>query len=261
MPTRVSLVISTLNEEGNIGDCIRSATGFADEVIVVDMASADRTADEARAAGAIVHTVQRASFVDPTRNYALSMATGDWILLLDADERLTPKLLEELRRIAINDEADVVFVYMDTYMFGQQIRFSGWQKNIHPRFFKKGYLEYPTTEVHAAPKTSGRIMVLDPLMGMIQHLNFRDLHHFVEKLNVYTDGEAIKLLKSNGPLTPLRGIYWGLRQFLKRYFKLKGFKDGKYGFILSVFMGFYWFLAFSKAWEQTQRIQKNSHRD
>jgi|SRR3990170_6716155 len=253
MPVRVSLVINTLNEEHNIGDCIRSATGFADEVIVVDMSSTDRTAEEAKAAGAIVHTIQRAPFVDPTRNYALSLATGNWILLLDADERLTPGLKVELRKIAEEDSADVVNIFDATYMFGHRIHYSGWQNACRRSFFKKGFLVYPETEVHAHPVNKGRLLTLEPTKGVVLHFNYRDLSHFIKKLNDYTDGEALKLLRTGGALTPLRGVYWGARHFFRRYFLLSGYKDGVYGFILSILIGFYWFMAFCKAWERRQK--------
>lgn len=261
MKTSISLVISTLNEENNIADCIRSAQELVNEVIVVDMHSGDRTVEIARSLGATVHLIERRPFVDPTRNFAIAQATGDWILFLDADERLTPKLAAELRRIAEKDQADVVTIQFNTYMFGRHIRYSGWQEDRHHRFFKKGFLEYPNEEIHAHPRTLGRQLTLNGKKGKIQHFNFQDLRHFIKMINDYTDGEALKLLRGNGKITPLRGIYWGLRHFCRRYLKMRGYKDGMYGFILSVFMGFYWFLAFSKAWEQKQRSQKNSHRD
>lgn len=256
MSVRISLVVSTLNEENNIADCIRSAQELADEVVVVDMHSGDRTVEIARSLGAIVHLTERRPFVDPTRNSAIAQATGDWILLLDADERLTPKLAVELRNIAEKDEADVVNIQFDTYIIGQHIQYSGWQGDSHHRFFRKGFLEYPDQEVHASPRILGRELILNGRKGRIQHFNFQDLRHFIKAINEYTDGEALRLLRGTGKITPVRGGYWGLCHFFKRYLKLQGYKDGKYGFILSVFMGFYWFLAFAKAWENKQRGYK-----
>jgi glycosyltransferase involved in cell wall biosynthesis len=227
-----------------------------DEVIVVDMHSNDRTAEIARSQGAKVHLVGRKPFVDPVRNFSIAQATGEWILLLDADERLTPELSLELRSIAEKDLADVVTIEFDTYISQQQIKYSGWQKDSHCRFFKKGFLEYPDQEVHASPKICGRNLILPKEKGKIQHFNFRDLQHLINKINDYSDGEAIKLLRTNGKISPLRGVYWGLRHFLKRFLRLRGYKDGKYGFILSMLMGLYWFLSFAKAWEKNQKGYK-----
>ena len=259
MSVCISLVVSTLNEEHNIADCIRSAQELVNEVVVVDMYSEDRTVEMARSLGATVHLIERRPFVDPTRNFAIAQATGNWILLLDADERLTPELAGELRSIAEKDQADVVGIYRDTFMFGRRIRYSGWQEDRHHRFFKKGFLEYPDVEVHAMPKIRGRQLVLDGKKGRIQHFNYQDVRHFITTMNMCTDGEALKLLRTNGKITPLRGTYWGLRHFYKRYLKMRGYKDGMYGFILSIFMGFYWFLAFVKAWEQKQGDHKQKN--
>jgi glycosyltransferase involved in cell wall biosynthesis len=256
MSVGISLVVNTLNEENNIGACINSTKKLVDEVIVVDMHSNDRTAEIARSLGAKVHLVERKPFVDPVRNFAIAQATGDWILLLDADERLTPELSSELHSIAEKDRADVVTIEFDTYISKQQIKYSGWQKDSHCRFFKKGFLEYPDREVHGIPKIWGRKIFLPKEKGKIQHFNFRDLRHLINKINDYSDGEAIKLLRTNAKISLLRGIYWGVRHFFKRYLKLRGYKDGKYGFILSMLMGLYWFLAFAKAWERNQRGYK-----
>lgn len=259
MAVRVSLVINTLNEEEHIGDCILSAQGLADEVLVVDMSSNDKTADIARSLGAKVHTVPRFPFVDPTRNYAMSLACGEWILLIDADERVTPTLADELRVIAADDLADVVEVADEVHMFGDIIRYSGWQYPRKKIFFKKGFLTYPAVEVHAHPTWKGRLLSLAPAKGMLVHYNYRDLRHFILKMNDYTDGEALKLLRAGGNHSPLRGAYWGLRHFFRRYFLCFGYKDGWIGFILSVFMGFYWFLSFAKAWE-IERKGSYSHK-
>ena len=246
---RVSLVVCTYNEEQHIGDCIRSAHGLADDVLVVDMSSTDKTADIARSLGASVNIIPKGSFVDPTRNYAFSLASGEWILMLDADERLTPALATEMRAIANGDLADVVEPVQKTYMFGVHIRYSGWQDNRRGILFKKGFLTYPEDEVHAHPALKGRILQLDSSKGVVLHYNYRDIRHFIRKMNDYTDGEALKLVRTGGKHTPLRGIYWGFRHFFRRYFLLQGYRDGWYGFMLCVFMGFYWFLAFCKAWE------------
>jgi glycosyltransferase involved in cell wall biosynthesis len=249
VPPRISAVISAFNEERNIGDCIRSVEGLADEIVVADMSSDDKTAEIAESLGAAVHLVERRAFVDPTRNFAVSLAAGCWILVLDADERLTPALASELRAVAERDLADVVEVRFETYMFGGRIRYSGWQDTGRKTFFKKGFLTYPETEVHAHPAWKGRLLSLSFSKGAIVHYNYRDIRHFIAKMNDYTDGEALKLLKAGGDPNPLRGVYWGLRHSFRRYFLRFGYKVGWRGFMLSGFMGFYWFLAFCKAWE------------
>ncbi len=257
MSVNISLVVNTLNEERNIADCIHSAKNLVNEIVVADMHSDDRTAEIAQALGASVYQIERRPFVDPVRNFAIDKASGDWILLLDADERLAPELVMELRRVAEADQVDVVELYFDTFMFGEQFHYFSSHEG-RCRFFRKGFLRYTDQEVHGLPKTKGRHLIIPPDKGRLQHYNYENLRHFIKKMNDYTDGEALKLLRSDGTINPLRGAYWGLRNFFKRYFKLGCYKEGNYGFILAVFMGFYWFLSFSKAWELRKQKLKQA---
>ena len=258
MSTRISLVINTYNEEENIAACIDSARGLFDEVIVADMDSSDRTAEIAASMGASVHTVQRAAYVEPAREKAVSFASGDWIVRLDADERLTPDLCSRLRAIAEKDMADVVDVRDETWMFGRVIRYCGWQDTSTKVLFRKGFLDLSNKDVHAHPEYRGRLLRLERHEGEIIHYNYRDIRQFVAKMNNYTDGEALKLHREGGHPTPLRGVYWGMRHFFRRYFLRFGYKDGWAGFMVCILMGFYWFLAFCKAWELNSKKSKGS---
>jgi glycosyltransferase involved in cell wall biosynthesis len=249
---KISLVVNTLNEEAHIAGCLASAAGFADEMIVADMHSTDRTAELARSAGAAVHLIPRAPFVDPARNAALELATGDWILILDADERLTPACAARLKQAAEKDEAEVVRVPFEVHMCGAVVRYSGWQNTYRKIFFKRGCLKFPDTEAHAEPQVAGRQKDLSAEYAL-PHYNYRDLSHFVEKLNSYTTGEALKIRRQGRPVTPVRGVYWGLRHFFRRYIIQQGWRDGLLGLALCGCMGFYWFLAFCKAWEMDRR--------
>jgi glycosyltransferase involved in cell wall biosynthesis len=255
MQQRISLVVCAYNEEHNIGDCIRSAQGLVAEAVVVDMSSSDGTVAAASSLGARVQVVPKVPFVDPTRNYAISLASGDWILMIDADERLSPALAGELRAIADGNLADVVESVSDVYMFGRSIRYSGWQDVNKAIFFKKGFLTYPGTVVHSHPLKKGRKLSLDRSKGVLLHYNYKNIRHFVSKMNDYTDGEALKLLEAGGSPSPLRGAYWGMRHFLRRYALRFGYKDGAYGFMLCGLMGIYWFLAFCKAWEMRLAVK------
>lgn len=247
---KISLVINTLNEEEHIAACIGSARAFAGEVIVADMGSTDRTAEIAAGLGARVHTIPRVKFVDLVRNDAIALASGDWILVLDADERLTPEVEVQFAAIVSGDSADVVDVPFEVLMFGRPVRYSGWQDARKKIFFKKGFLRFSTTEVHGQPEWQGRLQSLDKSKGALLHYNYRDVRHFVEKMNDYTDGEALKLLRAGARCTPLRGLYWGARHFLRRYVGLSGFRDGAQGLVVCALMGVYWFLAFCKAWQR-----------
>src|SRR5512142_1439943 len=125
-PTKVSVVINTLNEESNLPYCLRSVAPWASDIVVVDMHSTDDTRKIAERYGARVFLHEPLGFADPARAFAVSKATHDWILVLDADELVSVALHDELLRIASADEADVVKIPRRNYMFGAPLADTGW---------------------------------------------------------------------------------------------------------------------------------------
>lgn len=137
MKGKISLVINTFNEEELVADCIRSAQSIADEVIVCDMHSADRTIEIARGLGAKVVLHERRDFVELARHYAISQAQCEWVLVLDVDERLTPKLAQKLKDVSRDDRYDVVLFWSLYWYFGDWVRHGGFFYGSWPRFFRK----------------------------------------------------------------------------------------------------------------------------
>jgi len=135
--TKISLVINTLNEEHNIADCIKSARNMVDEIVVCDMCSDDRTVEIARNLGATVVTHKRTGYVEPARYYAISQATGEWILVLDADERMTVKLGARLIAVAKEGKYDVVQFWSLYNYFGDWVRYGDFYHGNWARFFRK----------------------------------------------------------------------------------------------------------------------------
>lgn len=139
---KISVVINTLNEEKNIALAIKSVREFADEVVVVDMHSEDKTCEVAESLGAKVFTFERKSYVEPARNFAISKASGDWVFILDADERATPQLLAKLKKIVKENQYDFVNIPRKNLIFGKWIRHSLWWPDYNIRFLERfGYLE------------------------------------------------------------------------------------------------------------------------
>ncbi len=133
----ISLVINTLNEEVHIADCIKSAQGIADEIIICDMFSEDRTVEIAKEFGATVIFHEKVGFVEPARYFAISKASRKWVLVLDADERLTEKLANKLLELTITDKYDLIkFGSLYNY-FGGYVKYGGFYHQNWPRFFKK----------------------------------------------------------------------------------------------------------------------------
>ena len=257
MEPRISVVINTLNEEANLPYALRSVKPWADEIIVVDMYSKDRTVQLARELGAKVFFHERAGFVEPARAFAIAQSSGDWILMLDADELVPYALSQKLREIACGDSADIVRIPWVNYLLGAHMLYTGWgpHQDPHARFFKRGFIT-ATNDVHNSlqPVPEGRIMELpfEPEAAVI-HFNYINSEHFIEKLNRYTTVDAKQAFARGQRIVPWRATLNGVKEFLIRYVKAQGFRDGWRGFYLSVFMAFYRIAAAAKL-EELQTI-------
>jgi len=158
---KISVVINTLNEEKNLSRALTSIKNFADEIVVVDMKSDDKTQDIARKSGAKVYEHQRMGYVEPARNYAIGKASKDWILVLDADEEVPPSLEKELKKIAENADADYYRIPRKNIIFGKWVKHSRWWPDYNIRFFKKGSVSWNEI-IHSVPSTTGKGLDLEP---------------------------------------------------------------------------------------------------
>ena len=250
---RISAVINARNEEGNIRYCLESVK-WCDEIVVVDMESEDKTATIARQYTDKVFAHERVLAFDAARKFAVAQATGDWILLVDADEMVPRPLSEKLREIAGGNDADVVYVAFKTYIMGEWIKHAGWWPQYHPRFFRRGCVEFVET-IHAFMQVnpSAREIHLPAEEGVsIEHFNYVDCAHFVKKLNHYTTIEAEHLHEQGGSFSAYRMFVESGKEFISRYFIAKGYKDGHRGLFLSMMMAFYRSLSYMKLWENRQ---------
>jgi glycosyltransferase involved in cell wall biosynthesis len=234
---RVSAVINTLNEEQNLPHVLRSVRPWVDEMIVVDMHSEDRTVEVARELGANVYLHPRMGYVEPARAFAVGRATGDWIVLLDADEMIPHPLSSALLEIARADRADVAMLPRLNYMLGAQMMHTrcGPQQDYQLRFFKPGFLNL-TDQIHrgARPTKDARVVYLPYGPGQaIVHFANVDFAQILEKINLYTTIEAGE--RSNEQKRPraLRSLARGGQKFCDYYIKAKGYRDGWRGFCVS----------------------------
>jgi glycosyltransferase involved in cell wall biosynthesis len=246
----ISVVINTLNEEANIRRCIESVKDIADEIIICDMHSEDRTVEIANECGAIVIYHERTGYVEPARHYAISNANHEWVLVIDADEVMTGKLAEKLKEIVRADKADVVFLGILYDYFGKFIRHGGFfNNNNFPRLFrKKVYMEtYDKRDefVHRGftnlrEKVANRIKL--PLEYHIEHYPYPTIKSYIDKTvgkfavieaqNMFDSGEKFKLFML---------IFDPLKVFITAYIIRLGFLDGFEGFILTTLYAVYRF--------------------
>jgi glycosyltransferase involved in cell wall biosynthesis len=227
----LSAIVLTFNEADNIVDCLESLK-WADRQIVVDCYSEDDTVDLARSWGAEVEVVAFENFAQQ-RNAAIDAIRTDWIFFIDADERGTGELGDEMRS-TISESAKVAwYVPRHNYIFGKLTLGAGWFPDYQLRLFQYGAVRYERP-VHEIAVVSGEIGYLsNPLI----HHNYLDIDHFREKQQFYTEYDA-GILKERG-IRPKLYTYFAqpMRHFWWRFVNLKGYRDGLHGVRLSLLMG------------------------
>ncbi len=254
MPS-LTLIIITLNEAANIEACLRSAS-FADEIIVLDSGSNDGTPDLARAMGALVHSTTDWPGFGPQKNKVLALATGEWIFSLDADERITPELRDEIVSIISENSSRNIFSVprLSSYC-GQYMMHSGWNPDYVVRLFRRGTAKFSDDLVHERLLTQEMVVKLKfPLL----HLSFPDFESVLEKVNRYSTAGA-KTMAKNGKSTSLSGaIGHGVWAFFRTYILRRGFLDGQLGLALAISNAEGTYYRYAKRWlALRQEVMKN----
>lgn len=228
---RLSVIVITRNEQANIVECLRSVD-FADEIIVVDNASTDDTVELARRAGAIVHQTQDWPGFGPQKNRALAYATGDWVLSMDADERVTPELREEIFKVISSENAPNCFsIPRSSWFCGRFMRHSGWTPDYVDRLFKAGTARFSPDLVHEKLIHSGHAQ---PLKNPMLHYSHRDFSDVLTKIDRYSTASAQQALARGKRSSALGAVGHGLWAFVRTYVFKVGFLDGEHGLALAI---------------------------
>lgn len=244
--TKLTIAIVTFNEEKNMQDCLASVS-FADEIIIVDGKSTDRTAQIAKKLGAKVFIVPNEKLMKKNMNLAFEKATGDWVLSIDADERVTTELKEEILEVISRDEGKSAYkIPRKNIMFGKWIEHTGWYPDYQYRLFKNGKAKFPALNVHEELIVDGEI---GDLKNPIIHHHYETISEWIGKLDSYTTYESQKLIADGKKIKWHDAITFPTEEFLSRFFARQGYKDGLHGLVLSLLMAFYWELIFAKIWE------------
>ena len=246
----ISCVINTYNEERNIEYALKSVYKWVDEIILVDMHSTDKTVQIAKKYKAKIYYYKNLGFADPARQFAISKATKEWILILDADEIIPITLSKIIIKLSKETKYDVITIPIKNYLLGDIIFYSGWDPKLdyHERFFKKGSLK-TTKFIHnfiSINENSKIYKIPYNKDTCIEHFNYINTEHFIEKLNRYTNIEAKQKFDKNEKSSILKALIFATLEFGNRYIRRKGYKDGWRGFYLSLVMSFYRIITFAK---------------
>lgn len=251
----LSVVITAFNEEKNIKDCLESVS-FADEIIVVDNSSSDKTVEIAKKFTKKVFTQKNdPSSIDLQKNLAIQKATSDWILILDADERVTAELKHQIEQLLTSEATATAYeMPRKNIIFGKWIEHSLWWPDYQRRLVKKGKGKYTEQNVHKQLQVEGEVGRLEtPLL----HENYQSLSQYLQKMDTYTENEAQALVSQNTHMHWSDAVNLPVRDFLKTFFLQQGYKDGLHGFVLSSLQAFYAFLVFAKVWEKQGFKEEN----
>jgi len=253
----ISVVINTLNEEANLPRAIASVKSFADEIVVVDMESTDKTAEVAKSLGAKVFSHKKAGYVEPARNYALRQAQGLWLFVLDADEEVPQGLALQIQKILKNPKADYYRIPRKNIIFGHWMKHSRWWPVYNIRLFKKGTVSWIEI-IHAVPMTQGvgGEVEAKEVFAIIHH-NYDSVEQYLERMNRYTSQYAILRVKDGYKLSWKDLIIKPSNEFLSRYFFGEGYKDGLHGFVLSLLQAFSELTVYLKIWQREKFIEQN----
>ncbi len=247
----LSLVIVTLNEEANIERCIQSVP-FADEVILVDSFSTDRTVEIATSLGAKVVQEQWRGF-GPQKAFATELTKNSWVLSLDADEALSPALAKEIQeKLSTLDPEAGYQIPRRSFHLGRWIDHGGWYPDYQMRLFNKQHSRWNFAGLHEKVEVKKKIKFRHPIL----HWVFKSLSHQVITNDRYSSLGAMELLEKGKKFSYLKFFFKPPTKFVECYFFKGGFRDGLPGFIIAVGAAYSVFLRHSKLWEM-EKVQRD----
>lgn len=286
MSSKISVVLATRNEAANIADCIKSVKGLADEVVVMDESSTDNTRQLANKLGARVFKVKHAPIFHVTKQKAIAKATGDWILQLDADERVTPDLAKEIKKVLTLSDAAILarrpksgnkwrlfakhqqliearegelgkhtgevvafFVPRRNYFLGRPLLHGGVYPDGVIRLIKRGKARLPAKSVHELMELDGEVAWL---FTDLEHHDSPTLARYYARLNRYTDLQAQELKRAKTAKSFWQLVNYSFIKptsaFITRYLRHAGYKDGPRGFLWAFLSATHYPIAYWKYW-------------
>ena len=252
---QLSVIVITRNESSQIVGCLNSVR-FADEWIVVDCGSNDNTVELARRWGAAVYIHSDWPGFGPQKNRALAYARGQWVLSLDADERVTPELAAEIERVLADpNAADGYTAPRLSAYCGGFLRHGGWWPDRVLRLFRRQAGRFSDRLVHETVHVNGEVKALH---AHFVHYTYPTVESVIDKMNAYSTAGALTMLQRNRRAGLLQAVLHGLWSFVRGYFLRAGFLDGTRGFLLAVSNAENVYYRYVKLWLMDQQLANDA---
>lgn len=254
---KISVVINAQNVEPDLPRVLASVKNFADEIVVVDQGSTDKTSEIAKKYGAKIYNHESVEYVEKTRNFAISKASNEWVLILDPDEEVPSTLKTEIAKKIKTGKVDYFRIPRKNIIFGKWISHSLWWPDYQIRLFKKGKVSWSEI-IHSVPITTGKGADFPIREDMaILHHNYDSMEEYLERLNRYTTVQS-KLLAGEGYKFVWQDlIKKPLTEFIRRYFIGEGYKDGIHGLALALLQSFSELSLYIKVWQKDGFKEEN----
>ncbi len=250
----ISAVVITYNEESNIDRCLASLS-FADEIVVLDSFSTDRTVEFAQRFTDRVSQRKFSNFAEQ-KNAAIELASNDWVLVVDADEVVSEQLSCEIRKAVESDKFTAYKMPRLSYFLGQPIRHCGWYPDYVIKLMRKSKSHYPDRLVHETPEIDGRIGLLK---NDLQHYSYRNLDEQCRKMLAYSRAAAKQKIRDGEHFKIRKLLFAPGLTFLKKYIVKQGFRDGIPGFVICMAAQLGVFLRYAMLWEMSICKERDNH--
>ncbi len=249
---KISVAIITFNEERLIGTLLNAVCEIADEIIIIDSYSTDKTEEICTSFPKVRFIKRKFDGFGTQKNFALDQCCGKWIFFPDADEIPDDVAKKSMMEIANSSQThfDVYRLEFNNIFLGKTLKYGGWGNTWRERFFLNGSGKFTEDIVHEGYKTTGTI---GKMAGKINHFTYRDIHHHIEKSNKYTTMMAEKMDLQGKTSSTTKIIIKPAFQFIKSYLLRLGFLDGLVGYYAAKTAAFYTFLKYMKLYEIRNR--------
>lgn len=244
---KITVLIPCKDERLNIRPCIESFQALADEILIADSGSTDGTLEIVHRLGGcrVIEREYRTS--GDFKNWAIPQATHEWVLLVDADERVTPEMIQEIQEVLQAPDKDGYWIHRINHFMGHRIHYSGWQNDRVLRLFKRDLSRYE------GPSDHGEVRVSTGQVGKLQsrflHYTYWSYDQFFRKFDRYTTVQAQQWYEQGKPYSYLKMLSNPILRFLRSYVLQRGFLDGAAGLQVSLLAGFYSFTKQARLWQ------------